>query len=90
MQRALLVGMISLFGIAYAFGESYTDTRKRDFSTYLSDYDAATAFCGQRYAEQARASSYRKCMLNRGFKWHASAPSDNAYDPMFGTNGISQ
>jgi hypothetical protein len=89
MKRAVLVGMISLCGIANAFGESYTDTKKRDFSTYLSDYNVATAFCGQKYAEQTSASAYRKCMLNRGFKWHASGPSDNAYDPMFGTNGIS-
>jgi hypothetical protein len=88
MKRAVLVGIICLCGIANAFGESYTDTKKRGFSTYLSDYDAATAFCGQKYAEQTPA--YRKCMLGRGFKWHASAPVDNAYDPMFGVNGISQ
>ena len=87
MKRAVLVGVMSLCGIVYAFGESYTATRKRAFATYLSDYDAATAFCGQKSAEQINA--YRKCMLDRGFKWHASAPSDNSYDPMFGTNGIS-
>ncbi len=68
MKRAVFAGIISLCGIANAFGESYTDVKRRDITAFLSKYPAAVAFCRQINTKQT-GPAYRKCMLSREFKW---------------------
>jgi hypothetical protein len=70
MTRIALIALVLLGGIANAFGESYTDVKRRDIPTFLSEYPAAVASCSQINTKQT-GPAYRKCMLSLGFKWQA-------------------
>jgi hypothetical protein len=92
MKQVLLIGVFTLCNMVAASADSYTSTRNRDLVTFQSDYRVASAACDKKYGGQNNSSTppYRKCMLPFGFKWNASSPGDNSYDPTFGVNGISQ